>query len=145
MKTKDLIRRLQEADPTGELHVSVGNIDILTVYRVEHYYDGRQERLMRDETSPYYNVVGGYWSTEGHKVVIRDLSIEDAIFEDPDLPVYNVPEHQRRIIEDRRHFTRLCELPDSLTHPELEHDEMMELLQDRYASGYYPHNGPGTV
>ena len=40
MKTADLIRRLQEADPTGELECVAGGEDVYFVQRLPMYYDG---------------------------------------------------------------------------------------------------------
>ena len=87
MKTKELIRQLQEADPSGEIEVCVGNIDIHFVERLPAYYDGRLEVLKRDEDCEYYNIIGGEFVAEGDKVMINTLMIEDAIWNNPDLPV----------------------------------------------------------
>lgn len=84
MKTKELIRQLQEADPSGELHVCVGNIDISFVSREPAYYDGRQEILECDENCGIRHArITGH----GQKIQIHTLSIDDAIFQDPSLPV----------------------------------------------------------
>lgn len=81
MKTKELIRQLQEADPTGEVECCVGNVDIHFVGIEPAYYDGSLQVLVRDESkSPYYNIVGGKYVRMGDKVVIHTLSIEDALF-----------------------------------------------------------------
>lgn len=87
MKTKDLIKALQEADPSGELYCCVGNEDIFTVHVDPAYWDGRQQILILDENNEYYNVIGAKVTSEGHKVVIRTHSIEDAIWSNPDLPI----------------------------------------------------------
>lgn len=87
MKTKEVIRRLQEADPSGELEVSVGNLDIFYIDVLPAYYDGRQQVLTRDESCPYYNVVGARYRSSGEKVVIHTLSIDSAVWEDPELPI----------------------------------------------------------
>ena len=84
MKTKELIRRLQEADPTGEAECCVGNHDIFFVESKAAYWDGRLEVLVRDQSKePWYNVVGAKITTHGTKINIRTLSIDDAIFNDP--------------------------------------------------------------
>ena len=71
MKTKELIRLLQEADPTGEEEVCVNNEDILDVGTEPAYWDGTLQILERDEKlSPYYNVVGATFKREGCKVSI---------------------------------------------------------------------------
>ena len=87
MKTKELIRQLQEADPSGELECAIGNSDIHFVEVQPAYWDGCLEVLERDESNPYYNIIGAKYTTEGVKINISTLSIEEAIFNDPDLPV----------------------------------------------------------
>lgn len=79
MKTKELIRRLQEEDPSGEIEVCVGNVDIHFVERMPAYYDGSLQVLKRDENNKYYNIVGGKYVRNGEKVSIHILSITDAI------------------------------------------------------------------
>lgn len=88
MKTKELIRRLQEADPSGEVECCVGNLDILFVSKEPAYYDGRLQVLERDASKePYYNVVGAKIVGSGAKMQIHTLSIEDALVDHPDMPV----------------------------------------------------------
>lgn len=87
MKTKELIRQLQEADPTGELQCVVGGTDIHFVDAEPGYYDGPYEVLLRDETVAHFNIIGARLTTEGEKVRIRTLSIEDLIWDNPELPV----------------------------------------------------------
>lgn len=102
MKTKDLIKKLQEADPSGELECAIGgNVDIWEVYETPAYYDGCLEILKRDHTKdPYYNICGGIITGLGQKINIRPMSIEDAMLDDPDMPVDVVgysPESKERI------------------------------------------------
>jgi hypothetical protein len=90
MKTRELIRRLQEADPSGETECCVDNHDIFFVERQFAFYDGALEILIRDPTrQPNYDVVGGIIRRTGEKVRIHVLSLEDAIFDSKDgqLPV----------------------------------------------------------
>jgi hypothetical protein len=87
MKTNKLIELLQKEDPTGEGEVLVGNTDIFCLEGKPGYWDGCKEVLVRDWTSEYYNVVGAEYSSEGSKISIRTLSIEDAVYNNPDLPV----------------------------------------------------------
>jgi hypothetical protein len=87
MKTKRLIELLQKADPSGELECCIGNADIHYVERMEAYWDGRLQVLQRDESNPYYNIVGAKYTCKGDKVKIHPLSIHDAIENDPDLPI----------------------------------------------------------
>lgn len=87
MKTKELIRQLQDADPSGENEVCVGNSDIHFVDVLPAYYDGRLQVLIRDETKSNYNIVGAKLVSNGVKVVIVPLSIFDALWNDPDMPI----------------------------------------------------------
>ena len=87
MKTKELIRQLQEADPSGEMNCCVENVDIFFVDCEPAYWDGCLQVLERDPTSKYYNVIGAKYTTEGRKIVIVTHSIKDAILENPDLPI----------------------------------------------------------
>ena len=45
MKTKDLIKLLKEADPTGEEEVCIDNNPVWFVQRMPAYYDGRLVRF----------------------------------------------------------------------------------------------------
>ena len=88
MKTKELIRRLQEADPAGEEECVVGNHDIFFVENLPAYYDGRRQQLVRDPSkAPYYDVVGARITGTGRKVQIHTLSVADALENNPDMPV----------------------------------------------------------
>ena len=48
MKVKDLIKQLQELDPTGEIEVCVGNSDIIDISLFPAYYDGYLQVLKKD-------------------------------------------------------------------------------------------------
>lgn len=87
MKTRELIRRLQETDPSCDLECCVGNADILSVWSEPAYWDGCLQVLVRDPTTEYYNVVGVRYVGTGHKVVIQPYSVRDALLDDPDLPI----------------------------------------------------------
>jgi phage pi2 protein 07 len=87
MKTKELIRQLQEADPSGEIEVCVENEDIHFIEIAPAYWDGRLQVLVRDSNKKGYDVVGAKITSHGKKLKIRTLSIDDAIFNNPDLPV----------------------------------------------------------
>ena len=88
MKTAELIRRLQEADPSGDLDVVVGCEDILFIESLPSYYDGPKHLLVRDPAkAPYYDVVGGLISYEGEKIKIHCHMLEDALANNPDLPI----------------------------------------------------------
>jgi len=87
MKTKELIRLLQEADPSGEEDVCIDNEDIHFVELNEAYWDGCLQVLTRDESTEYYNVIGAKYTSKGFKINLRTLSIEEAMLNDPELPV----------------------------------------------------------
>jgi hypothetical protein len=80
VKTKEVIRLLQQEDPSGEEEVCVGNVDVHFITSEPAYYDGALQVLLRDPAKePYYNIVGGKYIRTGKKVVIHTLSISDAI------------------------------------------------------------------
>lgn len=94
MKTKELIRQLQEADPTGEIECCVGNADIHFVQRLPAYYDGTLEVLVRDpEKRPFCDIVSGKRVSTGQKVNIHFMPIADAISEWPDFQVDYSEDH----------------------------------------------------
>jgi hypothetical protein len=82
MKTHELIQRLQEADPNGDMECCVDNHDILFVERQSAFYDGELEILVRDPSRRlHYDVVGGIIRRTGYKLRIHVWSLEDAIGE----------------------------------------------------------------
>lgn len=87
MKTKDVIEMLQEADPSGELECVVGNHDIFCAHVEPAYWDGSMQLLVREKDNPYYNVTGAIYTSQGDKVQINTMGIDDALCNDPDLPV----------------------------------------------------------
>lgn len=83
MKTKELIRLLQQEDPSGEIECCVGNLDIHFISREPAYYDGALQVLTRDETeTKYYNIIGGKYLRTGEKIQFHTMSISD-ILDDP--------------------------------------------------------------
>lgn len=88
MKSKELIKILLELDPTGEVEVLAGNIDILDIQREPAYWDGCYQRLMRDPSiTSQYDIIGGEYVSEGDKICIDGYSLQHAIWHNPDLPV----------------------------------------------------------
>lgn len=83
MKTKELIKKLQEADPTGEVECCVENKDIYFLNQEGAYYDGPLEVLIHDESKKdkEWSVIGAKITRVGGKVQIRTLSIEDLIYD----------------------------------------------------------------
>ena len=109
MKTKDLIALLKKLDPLGELECCVDNHDILSVEILPAYWDGSLEVLVRDPKNKYYNVVGAKLIRTGDKVKIRTHSIEDAIYQNPDLPIeYELREENwiRRVRQEARELNK---------------------------------------
>jgi hypothetical protein len=87
MKVKELIKLLQEEDPTGELEVAIDNQDIHYIDVVEAYWDGRLERVIKDSAIKGYNVIGGKVLSSGKKLRIHTIGIEDVICNDPDVDI----------------------------------------------------------
>lgn len=83
MKSKVLIAKILELDPTGEVECSIGNCDIYYLDRLPAYYDGRLQVLKYDESkAPYYNVIGGEYRSSGSKIALKELSFSDALRND---------------------------------------------------------------
>lgn len=59
MKSKELIKQLQEIDPSGEIEVGVGRSDIYFVSKYPAYYDGPNFILTKDLSKTNYNIIGG--------------------------------------------------------------------------------------
>lgn len=95
MKTKTLIKLLQEADPSGELECNAGLKDIFFVERLPYFYDGIAQVLIRDESRTDYNVIGAKFNIED-KICIVTHSIEDAMLDHPNLPVEYPNEYAAR-------------------------------------------------
>lgn len=79
MKTKDLIKRLQELDPSGEVEVVLSdNSGINFIEILPASYDGTLQILTHNERG---RAVGGRYQRAGNKIKIHFLSIEDAVSE----------------------------------------------------------------
>lgn len=88
MTTEALIKELQNADPSGKLDVTIGKTPIHFVEEIGAYYDGCLQRLVHDQAkAPYYDIVAGVITSKGSHITIHTLSIEDAILDNPTLPV----------------------------------------------------------
>ena len=102
MKTKDLIKLLQETDPSGEMDCVVDNIDIFTAHVEVSYWDGCKQLLVRDESKkPYYDIVGAEYRSDGWKVQITPMDIKDAMLDTPDLPVKVVDTFVHKQMQER--------------------------------------------
>lgn len=112
MKTSELIRRLQEADPTGELEVTVGKTDIHFVNVMPCYYDGHVQVLKRDPAleGEFYNIIGAEVRGEGSHLSIYTHSIQTMLADEPELPVtFDGPGAERYVrehVEKWREFGR---------------------------------------
>lgn len=84
MKSKELIKQLQELDPEGEAEVCVGNEDIYFAERLPAYYDGKLEVLIRDETKRTYNITGIKITGRGDKIKLHTMSLEDVVWNHPE-------------------------------------------------------------
>lgn len=85
MKSKNLIKLLQYIDPSGEIEV-VGNdnADIHFFELKQSYWDGKAQIHIRDKDD---KIIGIKYQVEGNKIQIRTYSVEDAIFDNPDILV----------------------------------------------------------
>ncbi len=81
VKTHELIRQLQEADPSGELECCVGNHDIHFVQRSPANYDGMLQVLVRDPGRKGFQIIAGIIQCQGQKVQIHTLSLQECLFE----------------------------------------------------------------
>jgi hypothetical protein len=111
MKTKELIRRLQAEDPSGEEEVTVMGCDIYFLSTEPGYYDGCYQRLRHDPAkAPYYDIVGADYIGSGLKVVIHTYSISDLLLDNPEAPVGFIdvshPEWYEQSVEKRRNEVR---------------------------------------
>lgn len=107
MKTKELIRRLQEEDPSGEAEVVVGGEDIYFVEAMPAYYDGRPTLLVHDEAlrDKAWSIVGLHVPAGGvKKLRIVTVSAEDVFLSNPEAPVTYGDDGARR---DEPQFEKL--------------------------------------
>jgi len=89
VKTRELIERLKQLDPEGGLDVCIkpmehGNVDVGGPSRLPGYYDGPAQRLVRDAEG---RVVEAVISKVQDKICLEPQSIQDALEDNPDLPV----------------------------------------------------------
>lgn len=120
MKSKELIRLLQEEDPTGEVEVCVHNADIHYIGISAAYWDGKLQVLKRDPAkAPYFDIVGAKYVVSGSKISIYPMSITDLVCEFPDMEIdysqlgdraaaYKASDDKTRAVS--RDIERRCEL-----------------------------------
>lgn len=89
MKTKDLIKLLQEEDPSGETEVVIDDgRDIFYLDTLPGYWDGNYTTLIRDSSKkPYYDIIGAKYRSDGTKIKIKGMSWEDVLENDPDFSI----------------------------------------------------------
>ena len=114
MKTKELIKQLQELDPTGECQV-FGDGDIYCLEKVPWYYDGRPGILIRDETNKgTYNIEGMRQITAAdgpNKIYLVCQGLDDLAMEADVLEDYQIEgdecfkERYKKYFDD---FKKLC-------------------------------------
>jgi hypothetical protein len=84
MKTKDVIAMLQKEDPSGEIDVCVGNVDISFISREAAYYDGSQQVLIRNESG---RAIGGKYKRQGDKVQIHLLPFSTLLWDKTEINI----------------------------------------------------------
>lgn len=131
MKSKDVIKMIQKADPSGEIECVVGNVDIYSAHMEPAYWDGSMQLLVRDPDCEFYNVIGAIYTSEGSKVSITTMSISDAMLDDPDLPVEVIdtfvnPQLQERVDEWRAENKQIHKDIDVWNQRRIEADQRRE-------------------
>lgn len=86
MKSKELIRLLQDLDPTGEEECCIENLDIHFVTKEPANYDGPYQVLVRDQSKVNcYDIMGVKYVSKGDKIQFYTLSAEAVIYYDPEV------------------------------------------------------------
>jgi hypothetical protein len=109
VKTRELIRQLQNEDPEGDAEVVVGGTDIYFASREPMYYDGTPTLLVHDpeKVGKCFSVIGLRIPYGGHKVRLHVLEAEDLFIDHLDAPVvYDNPTEEGRA----RHRHRIEEI-----------------------------------
>lgn len=91
MKTKDLIKQLQELDPEGEVECCIGNNTIIAVDKLPAYYDGHLEIANIEKD---YNVISHTITNKGEKIHFMTFGVTDAILNNPDHKVDTTESNQ---------------------------------------------------
>lgn len=144
-----------EADPDGTAEFCVGNADIYFLEPKPAYWDGSLQLLIHDETKkPFYSIVGAKRTNKGTKVDIVAMSIEDCLWDDPEMLVdySEISETRKNDYLERDNFVRQkgVEINEEL---ELEYfrdwvkkelvfnDDISKEEMDRVTSEAYTHFG----
>jgi hypothetical protein len=101
MKSKEIIRKLQELDPSGEIEVTgwTGAIHCLDI--IPGYWDGPCYYFPESESFPEKMIISDKMDS---KILIREISLEDYI--------YNVDGDLNRVVIDTHNpdgLNKLCE------------------------------------
>lgn len=109
VKTAELIRRLQEADPSGEMECVVGTSDVYFVEALPYYYDGAPLLLVHDEKlrDNAYSIVGARYMISGNKVRITTMDLEAVLCGDPELPIETGSKYEARVESTRREMREM--------------------------------------
>ena len=131
MKVKDLIKYLQEADPTGERHVRVDGGAIFGCEPKPGYWDGPYQYIDWDRKK--YVI-----STKGDKVDIRTMSYEDWIWDHDgdtsDIELQLTYCNDTREKEYRKEFKEIAE--EARAQAEIFDEEFLERVKKLIAEGW---------
>ena len=83
MKSSEIIKKIQEIDPTGEMEVCIENEDIFMIQQKPAYWNGRLQRLIWNEN----RITGAEILQTGNKICITPLGIEELVYTYPDIPI----------------------------------------------------------
>jgi hypothetical protein len=82
MKSIDLIQKLRDIDPSGELEVVCGECDIWFLESLPAFYDGKLVTLIKDKAKePFYNISGAKISTKGKKITLKLMGLGDVLID----------------------------------------------------------------
>jgi hypothetical protein len=87
MKTKELIRLLNEQDPSGEEECCINNLDIMYIQKEPAYYDGSLQVFERDESHKILKNKKAKYVRKGSKIQITTESISDFLFDFPEMEI----------------------------------------------------------
>jgi hypothetical protein len=83
MKTRELIAKLQELDPAGDLDVVVGNEPVYFPERLPAFYDGAKGELVQDPDLIGFNIKGYKITNQGEKIVLHLYGLEAWLMDEP--------------------------------------------------------------
>jgi hypothetical protein len=127
MKTKDLIALLQKADPTGEINVCVGNVDISWAGREPAYYDGPSQVIIKNEKG---RPIGGKYHRKGDKVQIHLWPFSTLIWDYKDIVIDYSELDEERQISFKENHDKIRTAAKNLDY-ELELENFMKWIKDK--------------